>query len=403
MIRRLQALAHLIISNVLRHPRRSGLLTTAVGLATGLTFLSVVLLGSLEVSIERSFSRLGADLLVLPQGARVNLTQALLTVEPGAPPLPPSTLEEALRLEDPIRVSPQRAVRSSPRIAMEAGQDPHSSLPLVGIDPGRDGTVIPWLERSRGIDFQDGQVILGARLRGRLGDRLRLGGETFRIHGRLAATGIASHENGLFFTLADLERLLPSGSPATLGVNGLLVQAPEGMAIERLRFRLLARLQGVQVVGGRTLAAQVRRSGSLLLKVWLSISAVLVLSFALLLTLMYAGIAAERRRELGLLLSLGALPLQVLGLLVGEASLVCGAGGGLGLGVAALVGLPIRTGLEERLAVVGLPLHWPPAAQQGALAAGLWLLVTGIGALAAALAMQPLLQRDPLVLIQGEP
>ena len=402
MNRGFRAQLRLIASNVTRRSLRTGLLAAAVGLATGLSFLTVVLLGSLEQSLEGSFSRLGADLLVVRQGATVNLTKALLAVEPGAPPLRSATLERAMAIEAPIQVNPQRAVRGSGRVALEAGLPSPTGLPLYGIDPHRDSTVIPWLESSRGIDFQDGQVILGSRLRGRLGDRLSLLGKTFQIHGRLASTGIASNEHGLFFTLEDLERLVPSDSPATLGVNGLLVQAPEGMAIERLRFSLLARLEDVQVVGSRTLFAMVRQAGTAMATVLVLLSASLLVCFALLLTLMYTGITSERRRELGLLLTLGALPQEVLGLMVGEASLVCGGGGGLGLAVAALVGPPIHTLLGERLAASGMPLPWPALVPQAELAAGLWLLVTGIGALAAALAMAPVLRLDPLVLVQGD-
>ncbi len=397
-----RTLCRLVVSNVTRRPLRSGLLAVAVALAAGLSFLTVVLLGSLEQSLESSFSRLGADLLVVRQGATVNLTQALLAVQPEAPPLSPATLEQAALIEGPVRISPQRAVRGGERLALEVGLAAHTSLPLYGIDPQRDSTVLPWLESSRGIDFQDGQVILGSSVRGRLGDRLQLLGLTLQIHGRLAPTGIASHENGLFLTLHDLEQLVPSDSPTTLGVNGLLVQAPEGMPIERLRFRLLAQLEDVQVVGGRTLFAVVRRAGTAMATVLVLLSVILLLCFALLLTLMYAGIASERHREMGLLLSLGALPHQVLGLLVGEASLICGSGGGLGLGAAALIGPPLRRLLGERLAISGLALHWPAAAAQGSLAAGLWVLVTGIGALAAALAMAPVLRRDPLELVQGD-
>ena len=115
-----------------------------------------------------------------------------------------------------------------------------ATIPLYGIDPEHDSTVQPWLDEQRGIDFQDGQVILGHRVRGRLGDRLCLQEQTFQIYGHLAASGVPSHEHGLFFTLSDLNNLIPSGDPDTLGINGLLVQAPPEFTIERLRFSLLA-------------------------------------------------------------------------------------------------------------------------------------------------------------------
>lgn len=396
------ALARLILSNLTRRRLRSGVLMVAVGLVAALGFLSVSLVGRLERSLLQGFERLGADLLVVRADAQVNLTQALLTVEPEAPPLEVGVLTAAASLPPAVAINPQRAVRSDGRLAMELGLAQGTAVPLVGIDPDHDSTVLPWLEDHRGITFQAGQVILGNRLRGRLGDRLRLLDHTFQIYGRLAPTGVPSHESGVFFTLSDLEELLPSGSPGTLGVNGLLIQAPPDQPMDQLRFSLLAQLPGVKVVGGRTLLAMVRQGGTLTLQLLGGLSGVLLFSVLLLISLYYVGLAAERRQELGLLLSLGATPLQLVGVLVGEATVLCAAGGALGLGLAAALQVLLHPLLAVRLSQAGL--LWPDAetAQLARLALGLWLLITALGAVAALLATAALLRRDPLLLVQSD-
>ena len=398
----LVALARLILSNLTRRRLRSGVLMVAVGLVAALGFLSVSLVGRLERSLQQGFERLGADLLVVRADAQVNLTQALLTVEPEAPPLEVGVLTAAASLPPAVAINPQRAVRSDGRLAMELGLAQGTAVPLVGIDPDHDSTVLPWLEDHRGITFQAGQVILGHRLRGRLGDRLRLLDHTFQIYGRLAPTGVPSHESGVFFTLSDLEELLPSGSPGTLGVNGLLIQAPPDQPMDQLRFSLLAQLPGVKVVGGRTLLAMVRQGGTLTLQLLGGLSGVLLFSVLLLISLYYVGLAAERRQELGLLLSLGATPLQLVGVLVGEAAVLCAAGGALGLGLAAALQALLHPLLAVRLSQAGL--LWPDAepAQLARLALGLWLLITALGAVAALLATAALLRRDPLLLVQSD-
>ena len=398
----LVALERLILSNLTRRRLRSGVLMVAVALVAALGFLSVNLVGRLERSLLQGFERLGADLLVVRADAQVNLTQALLTVEPEAPPLEVGVLTAAASLPPAVAINPQRAVRSDGRFAMELGLAQGTAVPLVGIDPDHDSTVLPWLEDHRGITFQAGQVILGHRLRGRLGDRLRLLDHTFQIYGRLAPTGVPSHESGVFFTLSDLEELLPSGSPGTLGVNGLLIQAPPDQPMDQLRFSLLAQLPGVKVAGGRTLLAMVRQGGTLTLQLLGGLSGVLLFSVLLLITLYYVGLAAERRQELGLLLSLGATPLQLVGVLVGEATVLCAAGGALGLGLAAALQALLHPLLAVRLSQAGL--LWPDAepAQLARLALGLWLLITALGAVAALLATAALLRRDPLQLVQSD-
>ena len=394
--------AKLVLRNISRRLFRSIVLIAAVGLVAAMGFLSVVDLGGLEQSMELGFERLGADLLVVNRGAKVNLTQALLAVEPDTPALPEAVLEAASQLPASILVSPQRAVRGDSQFAASMGLSDGASVPLYGIDPDRDSTVQPWLDEQRGVDFQDGQVILGHRLRGRLGDRLRLQDRTFQIYGRLAASGVPSHEHGLFFTLSDLNSLVPSGATHTLGINGLLVQAPPDQTVERLRFSLLAQLQGVTVTGGRTLLAMVRQGGRLSLQLVSALSVPLLISVLLLISLYTFGIAAERRQELGLLLSLGATPQQLIGLLTAETSVLCAAGSGLGLGLATLLRQPLEQLLSLRLLEAGLTLPHPPTAQLIRHGLATWLLITAVGSIASVVSAFVLVGADPLRLVQND-
>lgn len=374
----------------------------AVGLVAAIGFLSVVDLGGLEQSMELGFERLGADLLVVNRTAKVNLTQALLAVEPDTPALPEAVLKAISLLPESVLVSPQRALRGDSQFAKSMGLSDGASVPLYGIDPDHDSTVQPWLDEQRGVDFQDGQVILGHRLRGRLGDRLRLQDRTFQIYGHLAASGVPSHEHGLFFTLSDLNSLVPSGEPDTLGINGLLVQAPPDLNLERLRFTLLAELQGVTVAGGRTLLAMVRQGGRLSLQLVSALSIPVLMSVLLLISLYTFGIAAERRQELGLLLSLGATPQQLIGLLTAETSLLCATGSVLGLLLAALLRQPLEQLLTLRLLEAGLTLPHPSTAQLFCHGLSTWLLITAVGTIASVVSAFVLMGPDPLRLVQND-
>ncbi|OUV19165.1 MAG: hypothetical protein CBC48_22025 [bacterium TMED88] len=395
-------LAKLVFRNISRRLFRSMVLIASVGLVAAIGFLSVVDLGRLEQSMELGFERLGADLLVVNDTAKVNLTQALLAVEPDTPALQEAVLKDASQLPESVRISPQRALRGDSQFAKSMGLPDGASLPLYGIDPDHDSTVQPWLDEQRGVDFQDGQVILGHRLRGRLGDRLRLQGRTFQIYGHLAASGVPSHEHGLFFTLRDLNNLIPSGNPETLGINGLLVQAPPDLPLERLRFRLLAQLQGVKVAGGRTLLAMVRQGGRLSLQLVSAFSIPLLMSVLLLISLYTFGIAAERRQELGLLLSLGATPQQLIGLLTAETSLLCAIGSGLGLGLATLLRQPLDQLLSVRLFEAGLTLPYLSFAQLVRHGVVTWLLITAVGTIASVVSALVLMGADPLRLVQND-
>lgn len=396
------ALAGLVVSNIWRRRFRSSLLMTAVGLVAAMGYLGFILLGQLQQSLEVAFERLGADLLVVDNSARVNLTQALLTVEPEAPPLSKATLDAVQHLPPSFVISPQRAVFSSTQLGMDLGLGHGSTVPLYGIDPVNDTSVQSWLEDHRGIDFQDGQVILGHRIRGRLGDRVRLQGHTFQVFGRLAPTGITSHENGVFFTLSDLQEIMPTPQSNGQGVNGLLVQAPANRSIDELRFNLLAELDGVKVVGGRTLLSKVRQGGNLSLKIIATFTLSLLISVLLLIGLYSFGMASERRQELGLLLSLGATPTQVTGLLIGETTVLCAMGSGIGVSLAMLLRPSLQEWIGWKLQRADLPLLelstkqlvWPAVAAA--------LIITVFAAFASLLATATLLRRDPILLVQSD-
>jgi putative ABC transport system permease protein len=83
--------------NIVRHPLRAGLLGLSVTLAVGVGFAGFVGGWALRDGVATSFSRMGADILVVPAGALVNLTSTLLTVQPTE-----SELDSALRPKSAI-------------------------------------------------------------------------------------------------------------------------------------------------------------------------------------------------------------------------------------------------------------------------------------------------------------
>ncbi|HNB25105.1 MAG TPA: hypothetical protein PKZ32_21975, partial [Candidatus Melainabacteria bacterium] len=72
----------LALQNILRRPTRTLMLVLAVTLSTGGVFASYTVASGIKDSMDRSFSRMGADLIVVPSKAMVNITSALLTVQP---------------------------------------------------------------------------------------------------------------------------------------------------------------------------------------------------------------------------------------------------------------------------------------------------------------------------------
>ena len=150
-----------------------------------------------------------------------------------------------------------------------------------------------------------------------------------------------------FFTLRDLNTLIPSGAPDTLGINGLLGSMPPEFTIERLRFSLLAQLPGaIWVTGGRDAAGDGSprgpvepSAGECSVSLLISVSLISLTALASPLNDDRSWVAAH----------LGVVSQQLIGLLTAETSLLCAAAGsGLGIGLAS----SLRQSLDQLLALL---------------------------------------------------
>jgi putative ABC transport system permease protein len=81
-------LIRLAAQNVGRHRWRAIFLGLAVMLGVGIGFAGFVAGSALRQGISTSFSRMGADLLVVPRATLINITASLLTVQPTDETLP---------------------------------------------------------------------------------------------------------------------------------------------------------------------------------------------------------------------------------------------------------------------------------------------------------------------------
>ena len=75
-------LLSLALQNLGRRKARSLLLIAAVAIGSAVVFTGATLMQSIDRSMTVGFTRMGADMMVVPEGALTNITAALLVVEP---------------------------------------------------------------------------------------------------------------------------------------------------------------------------------------------------------------------------------------------------------------------------------------------------------------------------------
>jgi len=413
-------LIRLAAQNVGRRRLRAIFLGAAVMLGVGIGFASFVAGWSLREGIAISFSRMGADLVIVPRATLVNITSSLLTVQPTDATLAADLAERIAAVPGVAQVAPQRIV-----LALVEGRH----VNLIAFDPARDFSVLTWLEQRQPGPVEG--LIAGSRLVAPLGATLGVCGMPLSVHGRLGKTGVGPFDESYFLnfdTLADIVSFCrtsgTTGKPAAKAEDGqavagmnhadacspdlvldrvsaFLLQLSPGAKSEEVKFAL-AQLSDVKIVEGNTVLTSSRQALSTLLVGISVFTAFQLTALLILVSLLFSAIVQERHREVGLLRAMGAKPNQVMTIILTEAAIITGLGGLAGLGFGAAVLLMFARSLGFYFGLLGVPFSWPPLAvlQVGAIVAIAFSAILGlVGALLPAWRVR---RMAPYALIQTE-
>ena len=377
-------LASVALHNLGRREVRTLLLLAAVAICSGAVFTGAVLMRSIESSMTVGFTRLGADMLVVPAGALTNITAALLTAEPTDLTLDDSELARLETIKGVQKVAPQLVFRTDAS-GYRGGGD---SIDVIAFDPKRDFTVQPWLAQHLNRPFHKGDVIVGGRREDELGTELLLFGWPLTVYGKLGKTGVGTHEHALFMSFETLSEMRltmqqicgdkPPLEPAKL--SGALLQLAPGATAQQARFAILANFPDVKVVSSESMLTSIRQGLGALLNGTLALMAIMFVSTGLMLGVLFSAIIAERKRELGLLRAIGAHRRQIVGMLLTEAGMATAAGGLAGVVVGLLLMRVYEHSLVYYLDRMGIPFIWLDGAKTCLIAVLCIALTSLIGA-----------------------
>ena len=398
-------LGSLALQNLGRRKARTLLLLAAVAVCSGATFTGAVLMRSIETSMAVGFTRLGADMLVIPAGTLTNITAALLTAEPTDLTLDASELPRLERLKGVRKAAPQLIFRTD-----ASGYGRGELIDLIAFDPRRDITVQPWLEQHLDRPLREGDVIVGGRREEPLGSELLLFGRPLTVYGKLGKTAVGTHERGLFITFATLDELRDimrkiCGTKAPLEPNklsGVLLELAPGATTQQVRFAALANFPDIKVVAGESMLTSIRQGLAALLNGVLGLMVIMFVSTALMVSVLFSAIITERRRELGLLKAIGARSGQIIGMLLTEAALATALGGVMGCVLGVLLMRVYEHSLVYYLDRMGIPFVWLNAATTGLIAFGCIALASLIGIAGALYPAWRASRQEPYDLIRSE-
>ena len=398
---RTRDLIHLTGSAILAHRTRS--LLTGLGIAVGIA--AVVLLTAIGEGVQRfvvqEFTQFGTNLIAISPGK----TQTLGVSGAIFSNVRPLSLADAENLRQLPQIRDVVPFVQGNAAVEAAGLTRRTTV--FGTGPGVPevwqikpalGRFLPKDEARRARAF----AVLGSKLRSELfgarsplGERIRVGSETYRIIGTMQPKG-----QMLGFDLDDTVYIPVARAMAMFDRESLMevdvLYAPGSDAAElaeRIKERLIAR-HGHEDFTIVTQDQMLEVLGSVLDVLTLAVGALGAISLLVggigILTIMTISVN-ERTPEVGLLRALGAGRKQVMGLFLGEAVVLAGSGGIAGL----LLG--VGGAWLIALAVPGLPTH---VAWDYALLA--MLVAIGIGLAAGVLPAMRAAGLDPVTALRAD-
>ena len=372
--------------------------------SVSLLFATWLLQQGMRNGLEREQERLGADLLVVPDGVTVEPGEILYGGAPQNIYMPKEAAAEIQSVPGVEGVSVQFFSQTLQADCCDFG-DP---LRLVGIDPQTDGLAAAWSHDGTTSQLQADEIFTGSQVAAKPGQHFFILGRMFRVAGVLEPSG-SGLDKSILMDLS-VARELASQAPQLRGalqeqggadqlISAVLVHLDPSANAAVVRAEIAHR-GNVQVFSSVETKQRINRNLHGFVLLLAGIAGVIALVALLQLgTRLYAEVG-ERQAVLGLYLALGASPAQLTCLVSLQAVLLCATGGLTGL----LSGYGLYTWLAEVLAswqsFPFLPVDFWLAGESGMVVLLACLL---LGAASAALPALRCAHIEPrLVLTRGE-
>lgn len=314
---RRQWLFHIVMSSLLSRKWRSLLLLTVVAMAAGLVTALGIVSDTMERKVADEVRRYGANLVVVPRSARLDVGSGGLSFGDIAEPafLSQEEIARALAGHRELIADYSLHLRG---VVQRNGLD----MPAEGVNFAEIRRLFPWWQLKGEWPAGDGAVIgtdLAASLSLRGGDAITVagpGGElTVRVSGIVSSGG--EEDKLLFLPLAEMQRMLDRPGDVS---QARLVAVTGGERLERVAQLLQSGMERARVLEVRQVA---RTSEGLLRKVqllMLLVTAIVVITSGGSVASTMSTAVLERGREIGLLKAIGGSRRMVVAIFAAEAA-----------------------------------------------------------------------------------
>jgi putative ABC transport system permease protein len=328
----------LIRRNIANRPYRNIATVFTFAFIAATLFASQYLIDGAQESLDSGMSRMGADILVVPEEYAAVSQTIILNGQPSSFFFDGANLEKISRVPGVAKASPQIYIATLFASCCAA------PVQMIAIDPENDFTISAWLRENQEVKLGKDDIIIGSAVIQNVGNDLMFYGHTFHVAGILKKTGMGV-DNSVFTrfedanVMADESELkavkklsIPPGK-----ISAVLVKVEPGSSPLAVAQEIQEKVPGTKTITPNgllnTVNGQLAAVRRLLTGTTLAIT---VISIPLL-GFISAMVAHEQRKETAIIRALGAPKGFVIRLMLAESLSLAIIGSIIGIGAAALI------------------------------------------------------------------
>ena len=387
------------LKNLKRKTFRTGVLIFAIGLLVSLLIFATSFTISVASSLKKASDRLGADLIVVPVGARGFAEEFLLESKQTSFYMPRSIIDKIKTVEGITAITWQTYLSSISGLCCDI-----PPTRIVAFNQKTDFIIKPWLQKSLGRELKKGEAIAGYGTSENLGLGLldieaTIFNNRFSIVGVLERTGTGL-DHALFMTEENLEASIESGkSPLKRGeISIIFVKLKKGLDPDYVGKVIEGDFPDVDVVarsemGGKFLTILSDINKIFVITILLSSLLTILLVWAI-----FSAIANERAKEIGIMRAIGAKESHIVKLFFLEVLILALVGSLLGVVIGTYFSAQLASSfsLIKNISATLSPL------EQISIALVNLIIGTGICAAGALLPINRIKKMEPLLAIKEE-
>jgi len=311
------------LKNLKRKTFRTGVLVFAIALLVSLLIFAISFTVSVASSLKKSSDRLGADLVVIPVGARGFAEEFLLESKYASFYMPISIINKVKKIEGIEALTYHTYLSSIAGLCCDV-----PPTRIIAFDPKTDFIIKPWLLKSIGRPLEAGEAIAGAVTSENLGLGLldveaTIFENRFKIVGVLEKTGTGL-DKALFMTEENLKNIIASGkSPLKKGeISIIFTKLKKGYDPDYVGKVLEGEIPEVDVMARSDMGAKFINTLADINKIFLLTTAMASVLTTFLVWAIFSAIANERSKEIGIMRALGAKESHIVHLYIIEVTVL---------------------------------------------------------------------------------